>query len=213
MKNKFKQFMTAAMAIMMAMSMTTVGFAAGNVTLNPANMKGTGPLAIYGTVEPITDIQVTIPIDGLKFVINADRTITWTDAAVTSQAPAPMDVRMISAGQAADNESGTYNTQTPPNLVADDKYNGEEAWNNLGRAETKANIAISVNNKNISNVSTTPAELGSIKSAYGEDEDGSYKAVSQSLELKGSALYGKAWDNTAQLKFKYDTVLEFEMKA
>ena len=99
---------------------------------------------------------------------------------------------------------------TPSLTSADDAY---ADWDNLTRAETKAKIAISVNGNNISTAdSASPVALGDVASAYGEDEFGAFQADPQTLDLEGSALYGKAWDNSEDMLYKYDTVIEFAMK-
>lgn len=170
-----------------------------------------GNMSIYGTVEPIIIIDITLPVNGLQFTINADRTISWIDTEVISNSPAPLNVSIIYADKAtlAAEEVGVYNIDGAPSLVEDNRFSD---WNNLSRAESKANIAISVNGENISSASTTnPIEIGNILSAYGEDTDGNFQANPQTLDINGSAFYGKAWDNSEDLLFKYDTVLAFAM--
>lgn len=207
----FKKFMSAALALTLALSMATVGFATSDATLQD-DMTGQGNLDIYGKVEPISMIDVTLPVNGLRFVIKADRTIEWTNDSITSRCPAPLDINMINAGEATlkDTEVGQYNVGGAPALSTDDTYSD---WDNLTRAQTKAKIAISVNEKNISTATAdTPVALGQIASAFGVDDTGAYQANPQTLALEGSALYGKAWDNTADLLFKYDTIIEFAMQ-
>lgn len=205
-----KKLISAALTLAMVMSMTTVGFATSDATLQD-DMTGQGNLDIYGTVEPISMIDVTLPVDGLRFTIKADRTIAWQDAEITSRCPAPLSISMINSGEATltEDEVGQYNIGGAPALAADNKY---DDWDNLTRAQTKADIAISVNEQNISTATAdTPVDLGDIASAFGVDDTGAYQANPQTLAIKGSALYGKAWDNTADLLFKYDTVIEFAM--
>lgn len=205
-----KRFGATTMAAVMAMSMMTTGFAT-DATLQ-GDMTGQGDMEVVGTVKPITMIDVTLPLDGLQFTINADRTITWTEAQITSNSPAPLNISMIDASVAvlSPEEEGTYNVGGAPELAADDAYTD---WDNLSRAETKAKIAISVNEQNISTAdSSSPVDLGEIASAYGEDGEGNFQANPQTLALEGSALYGKAWDNSEDALYKYDTVIEFAMK-
>lgn len=207
----FKRITTAALALTMALSLTATGFATSDATLQD-DMTGLGNMEIYGLVEPISMIDVTLPVNGLRFTIKADRTITWTNDSITSRCPAPLDSRMINSGEATlqADEVDTYNVGGAPALSADDTYTD---WNNLTRAQIKAKIAISVNAQNISTASTeNPVVLGAIASAFDVDADGNYEANPQALALEGSALYGKAWDNTADLQFKYDTVIEFAMQ-
>lgn len=206
-----KKFGASALALAMCMSMGTTAFAASDATLQD-DMTGQGDMEVIGIVEPVTMIDVTLPINGLQFTINADRTISWVNGEITSNSPAPLDVTLISAGEAVleDAEVGVYNVDGAPTLVADDAF---DDWNNLTKAQTKANIAISVNGGNISEASAdSPVDLGDIASAYGEDADGNFEANPQTLDVEGSALYGKAWDNSENLQFKYDTVIEFAMQ-
>lgn len=191
---------------------TTPGSGGSGTGLSPV-VDGTvaGNMSIYGTVEPIIMIDVTIPVTGLQFTINADRTITWEDIEITSNSPSPLVVAVISAGEAVltADETGIYNIDGAPALVADDTFSD---WNNLSKVETKANIAISVNGENISTASSdTPVEICLIESAYGEDAAGNYQANPKTADVVGSALYGKGWDNAGDLMFKYDTILEFSM--
>ena len=184
----------------------------GNTGLSPV-VDGTvaGNMSIYGTVETIIMIDVTIPVTGLQFTINADRTIDWVDIEITSNSPSPLVVAVISAGEAVltADETGIYNIDGAPALVADDTFSD---WNNLSKVETKANIAISVNGENICTASSdTPVEICLIESAYGEDAAGNYQANPKTADVVGSALYGKGWDNTGDLMFKYDTILEFSI--
>lgn len=207
---EMKKFLSMALASVMCMSLATTAFAT-DLTLQD-DMSGQGDMAIYGTVEPVQMIDVTLPVNGLQFTINADRTISWVDTEILSNSPAPLVVNMIEAGEATltGDEVGVYNVGGAPALVAD---NFHSDWNNLTRAQSKASIAISVNGNNISTASTdTPVAMGEIASAYGEDADGNFQANTQTLDVTGSALYGKAWDNTEDLLYKYDTVLEFSMK-
>ena len=205
-----KRFLVVVMTLIMTMSMSAVAYAS-DITLQD-DMTGTGNMEIYGNVEPIQMIDVVLPVNGLQFTINADRTISWVDSEITSNSPAPLVVSLIEAGVAtlSGEEVGTYNVSGAPTLVADDRFS---VWNNLTKAQSKANIAISVNGTNISTASSSnPVSVGEIASAYGEDASGNFQANPQTLALEGSALYGKAWDNDVVLKFKYDTVIEFAIK-
>ena len=181
----------------------------GGSGLPVENGKGDGNMAVYGNVEPIIMIDITVPVTGIQFTINADRTIRKIDAEIVSNSPSPIVVYVVSAGVASlsAEEASVYNIGGAPALVADDTF---EDWNNLTKAETKANIAISINGHNISTASEgTPIEICQIDSAYGEDASGNFQANTQRVALTESILYGKGWDNSADLAFKYDTVLEF----
>ena len=77
-----KRFGASTLAAVMAMSMVGTAFAA-DATLQD-DMTGQGNMEVVGTVKPITMIDVTLPVNGMQFTINADRTITWVDAQITS---------------------------------------------------------------------------------------------------------------------------------
>lgn len=195
MKKIMKRVTTIVMVIAMVLSMATVAFA-DEVTLQPDNT-GQGNVDVVGTVEPITTLNVDVPLS-VNFTIKADRTIQWADAVITSNCPAPLDVTMLSANPATPTaEELALGYVNAPALVADNAF---ADWNNLTKAETRSNIAISINGMNLS---VPNQAIGSLESGY---------SAPTQLNLTGSALYGKAWPNTVNQLFKYNMVLEFSMK-
>jgi hypothetical protein len=190
-----KKLMSIMMAIAMIFSLTTVAFA-DEVTLQE-DKTGQGNVDVIGTVEPITTLNVDVPLT-VNFTIKADRTIEWAEAKITSNCPAPLDVKVLSTAPATltqDEINAGY--VDAPALVADDAF---ADWDNLTKAQTRSNIAISINDMNLSIPDQIIGELASGFSAPTE------------LSLVGSAFYGKAWPNTANQLFKYNMVLEFSMK-
>jgi len=190
-----KSVLVSMLALLMVLSSVTVGFA--DVTLGEEEGKGEGNVDIIGTVEPITTLNVDVPLS-VNFVIKEDRTIEWAEAEIASNCPAPLDVTVLNTTAAVltpeEIEDGYINA---PALVADDAF---EDWDNLNRAQTKSNIAISINGFNLS---VENQLIGDLMSGFSEE---------QTLTLVGSAEYGKAWANTENQLFKYNMVLEFGMK-
>lgn len=190
-----KKILSMMLVLSMLMSLTVVGF--GDVTLGEEEGKGEGNVDIIGTVEPITTLNVDVPLS-VNFVIKEDRTIEWAEAEITSNCPAPLDVTILNTEPAVltpeEIENGFINA---PTLVADDAF---EDWDNLNRAQTKSNIAISINGFNLS---VQNQLIGDLMSGFTEE---------QTLALEGSAFYGKAWANTENQLFKYNMILEFSMK-
>lgn len=190
-----KKLLSIIMAIAMMFSMATVAFA-DEVTLQE-DKTGQGNIEVVGTVEPITTLNVDVPLT-VNFTIKADRTIEWAPAAVTSNCPAPLDVTMLSTTPAelTPEEIGLGYVDAPT-LVADEAF---ADWDNLTKAQTRDNIAISINSMNLSVGSQI---IGGLESGF---------SAPTTLDLVGSALYGKAWPNTVNQLFKYNMVLEFAMK-
>lgn len=148
--------------------------------------KGNQDVIIQGIVEPINTLDVDVPLN-LQFIIDENRDIHYTkNAKIISRSPAPL---------MAFSKSVTL-PQGAPKLVADDAF---ADWNNLTIAQTRANIAISINGKNLS---TAGIKLGDIASGYGTEAN---------LPLNLSVLYGKQWNNTSQLIFDYSMNLELAL--
>lgn len=153
---------------------------------NPGETSGN--MSIYGTVQPITMIDVTVPLT-IQFTIESDRTFTGPDSIeIKSNCPSPLDVNLY----------GVNKDDSAPSLVAPDTHSDDE-WNNLNRAQTLASIALMLDNTSLSSTGST---LGRIDSAFQSE---------QALDLDLSAKYGKAWDNSEDLVFTYNVVFEFAM--
>ena len=153
---------------------------------NPGETSGN--MSIYGTVQPITMIDVTVPLT-IQFTIESDRTFTGPDSIeIKSNCPSPLDVNLY----------GVNKDGSAPSLVAPDTHSDDE-WNNLSRAETLASIALMLDNTSLSSTGST---LGRIDSAFQGEK---------ALDLDLSAKYGKAWDNSEDLVFTYNVVFEFAM--
>ena len=153
---------------------------------NPGETSGN--MSIYGTVQPITMIDVTVPLT-IQFTIESDRTFTGPDSIeIKSNCPSPLDVNLY----------GVNKDDGAPSLVAPDTHSDDE-WNNLSRAETLASMALILDNTSLSSTGST---LGRIDSAFQSEK---------ALDLDLSAKYGKAWDNSEDLVFTYNVVFEFAM--
>lgn len=156
----------------------------GNFDL--VNGKGTQDVIIQGIVEPINTLDVDIPIK-LQFIIDENRDITYTQGAkVVSRSPAPLVVSCKSVTV----PSGA------PGLVANNAFVN---WDNLTIAQTRNNIAISINDANLS---VPGVVLGNL--------DSGYSAPAQ-LPIRLSVLYGKQWNNSKQLVFDYAMNMELAL--
>lgn len=153
---------------------------------NPGETEGN--LTIWGTVNPINMIDVTVPLT-IEFIIESDRTFTGPDdITITSNCPSPLDVILY----------GVNKSEEAPALVAPTTYD-DNGWNNLSRADTRAKMALMLSDTSLTDTSAT---LGRINSAFVSE---------QSLSLDLAAKYGKAWDNSEDLRFTYNVVFEFAM--
>lgn len=135
-------------------------------------------VVIRGVVEPINTIDVDIPLN-LTFTINENRHIFYTkNAKITSNSPAPLVVSSL----------GVTIPANAPKLVPDDTF---PDWDRLTMAQTKNNLAVSINGANLS---VAGVKLGDLDSGYGTPAE---------LPLDLSVLYGKLWPNTTLLTFDY----------
>lgn len=146
-------------------------------------------LQIIGLVESITTLDVDVPLS-INFVIDAERNfIKPNDLKIVSNCPAPLKVSIYEVDKKTD----------APNIVKENTYTDSE-WNNLNRKQTSENIALSLNNINLS---TTNVELGNLKSAFRE---------TQELDIDLTSKYGKAWANKEEINFSYSIVFLIEMQ-
>lgn len=147
----------------------------------------TGNMPIYGLVEPINIIDITLPVN-MTFTIHSDRTFSAPEAEILSNCPSPLNITVI----------GVNKSDNAPEIVDPDTYTDSE-WNNLTRAQSLAKIGLMLNGESLA---VTGEQIGSLKSAFEGEE---------SEDLSLSAKYGKAWDNTEDISFSYNIVFEFEM--
>ena len=146
-------------------------------------------LQIKGLVEPITRLQVAVPLS-INFTIDAERNfIKPNDLKIVSNCPAPLKVLIYEVNKKTD----------APNIVKENTYTDSE-WNNLNRKQTSENIALSLNNINLS---TQNVELGTLKSAFKE---------TQELNIDLTSKYGKSWANKEEINFSYSIVFLIEMQ-
>lgn len=148
--------------------------------------KGTQDVIIQGIVEPINTLDVDIPIK-LQFVIDENRDISYTqNAKVVSRSPAPLVVSCKSVTVPVG----------APSLVADNAFAN---WDNLTIAQTRSNIAVSINGANLS---VPRVVLGNLASGY---------SAPAQLPIRLSVLYGKQWNNSKQLVFDYSMNMELAL--
>lgn len=148
---------------------------------------GEGNMPIYGKIESLQMIDVTLPIQ-MTFTINTERLFHAPDAEIVSNFAAPLEITIIDVNK----------SENAPTLVAPDTYTDEE-WNNLGVSNTQSKLALLVNGYDIS---TNGNKIGELRSAFVD---------TQTMNLSLTAKYGKAWNNTEDVNFTYNLVFEFAM--
>lgn len=193
---------------------------------------GTGTTTMNGKVSTITQIDVTVPIGGINFIIDEDGQIHAQGIVIESNTAIPLSVNMVSvsplaAGDETDGLGAT--THKAPELVLANKYTADE-WNNLTKAQTEAEIAISLKQVDITPEGeagaelteattdalkvSTPVELGdlSVKKSLAHLESGYGTPAKCAINLETSqdfTNYGKAWLSASDITFRYLTTLEF----
>lgn len=229
-----RSVMTAAMVTSMLTNSMVFGYAA-DVPVEDG--KGTGNTTLTGEVSAVTTIDVTIPVGGINFAIDADGNIASQGIIIQSNTAIPLKVNVLSAQalDAGDETSGLAATTTKaPNLVKVDMYTTNQ-WNNLTKAETAENIALAlkqvdvVTNAEMQKIAgtalteattdtlkvATPVQLGGLTA--GDDvlahlESGFGDASECAINLETDSTYtnyGKAWVGNNDITFRYLTTLEF----
>lgn len=161
----------------------------------PVDGKVDGNMPIYGTVNPINMIDVTLPIS-MTFVIDSNRIFHAPEnIEITSRCPAPLNTSILSINK----------SENAPGLVAPDTYTDEQ-WNNLTKAKTYKEIALTMNGYDLSSPGNS---LGILKSAFNAANPSTPNTQQLALELDSK--YGKAWNNSEDYTFTYNVVFEFEM--
>lgn len=146
-------------------------------------------LQIIGLVEPITTLDVIIPLN-INFTIDAERNFIKPDnLKIISNCPAPLRVYIAEVDKKTE----------APNIVQENAFT-DSGWNNLNRKQTSENIALSLNNINLS---TNNVELGTLRSGFRE---------AQELNIDLTSKYGKAWSNKEEINFSYGIVFLIEMQ-
>ena len=148
---------------------------------------GEGNMPIYGKIESLQMIDVTLPIQ-MTFTIDTERLFHAPDAEIVSNFEAPLEITIIDVNK----------SENAPTLVAPDTYTDDE-WNNLGVSNTQSKLALLVNGYDIS---TNGNKIGELRSAFVD---------TQTMNLSLTAKYGKAWNNTEDVNFTYNLVFEFAM--
>lgn len=157
-------------------------------------------MCITGYITPITEMDVTIPLDGFKFHIDENRDLIPTISNLENNSQFPLDVNAL-------NINGS--TGTEPNVIAADTYTQYE-WDNMNKRNTLANMALYLNGEELysvfqnDNLDTSKAiNIGRLESGF---------SGTTQLEVTPGAQYGKNFGNkTETLTFVYDLVLEFEV--
>lgn len=157
-------------------------------------------MCITGYITPITEMDVTIPLDGFKFHIDENRDLIPTISNLENNSQFPLDVNAL-------NINGS--TGTEPSVIAANTYTQYE-WDNMNKRNTLANMALYLNGEELysvfqnDNLDTSKAiNIGRLESGF---------SGTTQLEVTPGAQYGKNFGNkTETLTFVYDLVLEFEV--
>lgn len=155
------------------------------ISNNPPN---TSSIELIGLVEPITTLNVVVPLT-INFTIDTDRRFIASDVKIVSNCPAPLRVSINNV------EKGS----NAPDLVSENNFT-EKEWNNLSKQQASNHIALSLNGKSLAAIG---GEVGTLKSGFREPVE---------LNLKLTGKYGKAWNNTSNFDFNYSLVLLVEMQ-
>lgn len=149
------------------------------------------------SVEAITTLDVTIPLESLSFSIDENRDFHAETTVISNNSAVPLDVYLINI---------TGKTENEPALVAKNTHTQKE-WNNLKKTETLSELALSINDTELYTIYNNTEmnkdlaiSIGSLASGFRE---------STSLNLTPSAQYGKNFGNTGTLELEYDLVFEF----
>ena len=152
------------------------------------NPTANGTLPVYGVVNPINIIDITIPVS-MTFRIDGNRVFHKPEGVkLVSRCPAPLNTSILSINK----------SENAPDLVFGTKYTNSQ-WNNLTKAQTYKEISLSLNGHDLSNIG---GSIGTLRSAFRKEQE---------LELDLSTKYGKAWNNKTDLTFTYNIVFEFSM--
>lgn len=159
----------------------------------------TSSTTITGTIQSVTTLDITIPLDGISFVIDEDRNFIANTTEIENNSAFPVEIYLASI-------SGQDGTE--PEIVEDDKYT-EAEWNNLSKIDTLQYLALSINNENLKGIYNNTSldtdkmiKLGAMKSGF---------STEQTFELVPSAFYGKNFGNTSELVIVYDLIVEFRI--
>ena len=188
--------------------------------------------SINGTVSPIGQLDVTVPIGGISFAIDSNGDITGQGMVIKSDTVMPLDIKVLevtgkSAGDTTNGLGAT--TVDAPTLVPSSKYTYDQ-WDNLGITDTASYIAIALKQVDVNDDKTAgteltaatvddnkvefPVELGNLKinnnlsHIMSASEESQYCAVN--IETNRSYTnYGKAWSGDTNTVIRYDVTLEF----
>ena len=224
-----RNLVAGLLAMMMVLSAVPTSVRAEEITLTDG--KGTGQSTISASVSPITTVDVTVPVGGLSFAIDSEGQITSQGIVIESNTAVPLNVNVLSVESldAGDTTDGlTETTVKAPELVDVDTYTADE-WNNMTRAQTAAEIALSIKQVDVNGDGTvgsaltdattdakkvtTPVKLGvGAGSQVAHLESGFSDTATCGINLETDVAYtnyGKAWVDTDDIVFRYLATLEF----
>jgi hypothetical protein len=145
-------------------------------------------VAILGNLEPITTLDVDVPIS-INFVIDCNRHFNAPVIKLVSHCAAPLKVSINNVSTVGDS----------PTLVDPATYT-DDGWLSLGEADTRSKIGLILNGVGLYRKSGV---IGTIPSAFNGEKD---------LDLVLTAKHGKSWGNMAGKNLQYNVELLIEMQ-
>ncbi len=157
-------------------------------------------MCVTGYVTPISEMDVTISLDGFKFHIDENRDLIPTISNLENNSQFPLDVKALNI---------VGNIGTEPSVIAADTYTQYE-WDNMNKRNTLANMALYLNGQELFEIFQNTSLDNSKAIKIGRLDSGF--SGTTTMEVTPGAQYGKNFGNREEmLTFVYDLVLEFEV--
>ena len=151
-------------------------------------------MGVAGTVDAISTIDITIPIKSLDFHVDNDGNLTAEQKTVTNNTSIPVYAYVTEVYKGSENAPSIVNTSA----------HGD--WSSLSYDETKSEIALQINSKELAPVyhaNDTELSDSSDYVALGKIESG----ATLNMDLTGKA--GKDWKNARDISFNYNANMIF----
>lgn len=151
-------------------------------------------MGVAGTVDAISTIDITIPIKSLDFHVDNDGNLTAEQKTVTNNTSIPVYAYVTEVYKGSENAPSIVNTSA------------HDDWSSLSYDETKSEIALQINSKELAPVyhaNDTELSDSSDYVALGKIESG----ATLNMDLTGKA--GKDWKNARDISFNYNANMIF----
>ena len=151
-------------------------------------------MGVAGTVDAISTIDITIPIKSLDFHVDNDGNLKAEQKTVTNNTSIPVYAYVTEVYKGSENAPSIVNTSA------------HDDWSSLSYDETKSEIALQINSKELAPVyhaNDTELSDSSDYVALGKIESG----ATLNMDLTGKA--GKDWKNARDISFNYNANMIF----